>query len=80
MKTYSVISFHADSQNVEHEKLSLQEAQGSAITISKGSPLGLTAVVDEETDEALVEEVYNNGKKMPRSLVHSIVYGLSRFM
>ena len=80
MKTYSVISFYANGQSVEHERLPLQDAQESARTISKGSPLGLTAVVDEETDEALVEEVYNNGKKMPRSLVHSIVYGLSRFM
>ena len=80
MKTYSVISFLASGQTVEHERLPLGAARESAITISRGSPLGLTAVVDEETDEALVEEVYNNGKKMPRSLVHSIVYGLSRFM
>jgi len=80
---YSVIRFEGSIQNVIAEGLSLQDAGARAHADTWGTGLAtdhITAVVDENNDTVVWEHIYQNGRRLNRSTVNSIVYGLGRFM
>jgi len=81
--TYSVIRFEGSVQTVIDEALSLQDAaiRAHADTWGTGRETEhITAVVDESNDIVVWEHIYQNGRRLNRSTVNSIVYGLGRFM
>lgn len=81
--SYSVIRFEGSIQTIIVEELSLQDAatRARADTWRTGRETEhITAVVDESNDTVVWEHIYQNGRRLSRSTVNSIVYGLGRFM
>ena len=74
-KTYSVMKFDTSGRYETHaDGLSHQEASETIVQVAQQYQ-GVVAVVDNETDEAIVTEVYyqgnkiGNGKKLESTLI-----------
>lgn len=79
MTTYSAVELMGSQYTLTGGPgLTLQEA--SAIAARAHSPNAVSAVINDETDEAVATEVYLAGRKLDPGAVRAIIFGLGRFM
>jgi hypothetical protein len=79
-KTYSVMKFDTSGRYETHaDGLSRQEASETIVKVAQQYQ-GVVAVIDNETGEAIVTEVYYHGKKLEPAFIHTILHSLGRFL
>lgn len=78
-KTYTVMRFHANGEEPVGSGISRAEAQ-QLLMRHAVKYQGVVAIVADEDDNVLVNEVYYRGQKVDPQFVHTILYSLGKYM